>query len=83
MESRGNADLVNASGVNIGSKLVSSTLHWGPAWNINMYAVVIFPKGLSTITPFVHKKWTPMESPINFNCPSKYQFRHDTSLIEA
>jgi beta-glucanase (GH16 family) len=37
MESRGNADLVNASGVNIGSKLVSSTLHWGPAWNINMY----------------------------------------------
>ncbi|KAJ3664408.1 hypothetical protein Zmor_008582 [Zophobas morio] len=37
MESRGNRELVNASGVNIGTQLVSSTLHWGPAWNINMY----------------------------------------------
>ncbi|KAJ1526376.1 hypothetical protein ONE63_009522 [Megalurothrips usitatus] len=37
MESRGNPDLVDDKGVNVGLKAVSSTLHFGPAWNINGY----------------------------------------------
>ncbi|XP_050300167.1 beta-1,3-glucan-binding protein-like [Anthonomus grandis grandis] len=30
VESRGNKNLVNSAGVNVGSQQVSSTLHWGP-----------------------------------------------------
>jgi beta-glucanase (GH16 family) len=37
VESRGNRNLVNASDVHIGTQMISSTLHWGPAWNANMY----------------------------------------------
>ncbi|XP_063925503.1 beta-1,3-glucan-binding protein-like [Zophobas morio] len=37
MESRGNRALVNASGVNIGTQMVGSTLHWGPSAKYNKY----------------------------------------------
>ncbi|XP_044270616.1 beta-1,3-glucan-binding protein-like [Tribolium madens] len=39
MESRGNRNLVNGSGVNIGTQMVGSTLHWGPGSNYNMYMI--------------------------------------------
>ncbi|XP_045463336.1 beta-1,3-glucan-binding protein-like [Harmonia axyridis] len=37
MESRGNKDLIDSTGKNIGSKLASSTLHWGPSTLMNKY----------------------------------------------
>lgn len=37
MESRGNRKLFNPNGVNIGSEQVSSTLHFGPQWDMNGY----------------------------------------------
>ncbi|KAJ8935957.1 hypothetical protein NQ318_015792 [Aromia moschata] len=37
MESRGNRDLTNSAGLNIGSQQVGSTLHFGPNYNYNRY----------------------------------------------
>ncbi|CAH0546482.1 unnamed protein product [Brassicogethes aeneus] len=48
MESRGNRDLINkATGENIGSKLVGSTLHFGPNSNFNRYRLAHFEASLS------------------------------------
>lgn len=38
MESRGNRELYNRDGVNIGTGQVGSTLHFGPRWDINGYS---------------------------------------------
>lgn len=63
MESRGNKNLVNASGTNIGTQLIGSTLHWGPAWNINMYQLThlekLNPAGYDADWHNYQMEWTP------------------------
>ncbi|XP_050515647.1 beta-1,3-glucan-binding protein-like isoform X1 [Diabrotica virgifera virgifera] len=48
MESRGNRQLTNPSGVNIGVQQIGSTLHWGPNPNYNQYARTHFEENLET-----------------------------------
>lgn len=37
MESRGNSELLNADGRNIGNQMAASTLHFGPGWGHNKW----------------------------------------------
>lgn len=37
MESRGNSELYNTAGVNIGNHMVASTLHFGPGWSYDRW----------------------------------------------
>lgn len=39
LESRGNKNLVNEGGVNVGTQQVGQTLHWGPDWSNNKWAL--------------------------------------------
>lgn len=48
MESRGNKQLVNTNGVNIGVQQVGSTLHWGPNGNYNKYPLTHYEKNLAS-----------------------------------
>lgn len=42
LESRGNRKLFDRNGVNVGVEQVASTLHYGPAWNLNGYPFANF-----------------------------------------
>ncbi|XP_076250161.1 beta-1,3-glucan-binding protein-like [Rhynchophorus ferrugineus] len=44
LESRGNKDLVNAQGVNVGNQQISNTLHWGPYNEANRWPKTHFEK---------------------------------------
>jgi len=65
MESRGNKKLFNPSGVNIGSEQVSSTLHFGPAWNQDAYEKAHFETNTAVDQGFDNEfhvyetEWTP------------------------
>lgn len=63
IESRGNKNLVNSSGINIGTQLVGSTLHWGPAWNLDKYLLTHLekqnPNGFDTDWHKYQMEWTP------------------------
>ncbi|RZC38226.1 Glyco hydro 16 domain containing protein [Asbolus verrucosus] len=48
MESRGNTNLTNTLGENIGTHLIQSTIHWGPTWNTDMYFLTHAEKRSST-----------------------------------
>jgi beta-glucanase (GH16 family) len=69
MESRGNRNLVNSSGVNIGTQLTGSTLHWGPAWNIDKYMMThaerVNPDGYDSDWHKYQMTWT--EDDISFS----------------
>ncbi|KAG5868028.1 hypothetical protein JTB14_026669 [Gonioctena quinquepunctata] len=47
MESRGNKNLVNPSGTNIGVEQVGNTLHWGPNPNYNRWPYTHFEKNVN------------------------------------
>lgn len=63
MESRGNKDLIESSGKNIGRKLASSTLHWGPSSSMNKYTKTHYEQ--SSLEAFdqdwhlYQMEWTP------------------------
>lgn len=63
MESRGNENYNGADGQPLGTKLVSSTLHWGPAWNINKYELTHYeiqnPDGFHIGFHRYGLEWTP------------------------
>ncbi|KAJ8911725.1 hypothetical protein NQ315_012363 [Exocentrus adspersus] len=63
MESRGNRQLVNADGVNVGSQQVGSTLHFGPSYNYNRYQFAHFDKnndaGYDTDFYRYQMEWAP------------------------
>lgn len=44
MESRGNKQLFNTEGLNLGTQQVGSTLHWGPNYNYNRYPYTHFER---------------------------------------
>jgi beta-glucanase (GH16 family) len=73
VESRGNRNLVNASGVHIGTQMISSTLHWGPAWNANMYQLTnvdkMDPTGFDVDWHDYQMMWT--EDDITFSIDDK------------
>nr|AAZ08505.1 gram negative bacteria binding protein 2 [Mastotermes darwiniensis] len=63
-ESRGNRNLIK-NGINIGSELTSSTLHFGPFWPLNGYERAHFEKNTATGQGFdtdfnlFQFEWTP------------------------
>lgn len=63
MESRGNRELKNPQGVNIGTQQVGCTLHWGPNYNYNRYPYTHFEKqngaGFDTAFHKYQLEWTP------------------------
>uniref|UniRef100_UPI002B1CE7FD family 16 glycosylhydrolase n=1 Tax=Natrialba sp. PRR66 TaxID=3098146 RepID=UPI002B1CE7FD len=63
LESRGNKDLVDSTGKNIGSKLASSTLHWGPSATMNKYAKTHYEQtsyeGFDQDWHLYQMEWTP------------------------
>ncbi|CAH1367168.1 unnamed protein product [Tenebrio molitor] len=68
MESRGNSELYDGAGNNIGNKLVGSTLHWGPSETLNMFmnthAEASNPDGYNSDFHNYQVMWT--ESDITF-----------------
>ncbi|CAG9764551.1 unnamed protein product [Ceutorhynchus assimilis] len=44
LESRGNKNIFNSAGINVGTQQASSTLHWGPFVAANQYAKTHFEK---------------------------------------
>lgn len=63
MESRGNKNLVNPGGVNIGAQQVASTLHWGPNYNYNQFMRTHWESnngaGYDTDFHLYQLEWTP------------------------
>jgi hypothetical protein len=65
MESRGNRKLFNPQGVNIGTEQVSSTLHFGPQWDMNGYENAHFESQTAVDAGFdrdfhlYEVEWTP------------------------
>ncbi len=68
VEAKGNRNLTNAQGLQVGSEHMSSTLHFGPAWNNNAYWAAHGEKntapgqGYDRDFHIFGMTWTPSES---------------------
>lgn len=62
MESRGNSELFDSAGVNIGNQMMGSTLHFGPRWNNDKWSAAHFdksnPKGFNSSFHRYQLEWT-------------------------
>ncbi|KAL3274988.1 hypothetical protein HHI36_019762 [Cryptolaemus montrouzieri] len=62
MESRGNLNLIDSTGRNIGTKMSSGTLHWGTSTNTNKYQLTHFEQlnleGLNENWHIYQMEWT-------------------------
>ncbi|XP_030761868.1 beta-1,3-glucan-binding protein-like [Sitophilus oryzae] len=69
LEARGNRNLTNTQGTNVGTQQISNTLHWGPYNEANRWSKTHFeyndPKGFNTDFHDYEFIWTP--SYITFN----------------
>lgn len=73
MEGRGNRNITNDQGIQIGVEQFGSTLHFGPAWNINGWSTAHYTKntapgqGLNTGFHKYQMEWTPEHLKFSFD----------------